>query len=117
MKIKKLLVLSLATFLVSQCAMFKGAASEAAADATVSYARDLAPLMEKNCAPCHFPDKGKADMLNDYDKVRRHIRGILYRVQLDPSKADYMPYKQKKAGWTAEEIALFQTWQAEGFAP
>lgn len=117
MHTKKILLVGLLALFVSQCGALKNSSTSAAADATVSYARDLAPLMQKNCAPCHFPDKGKADMLNDYDKVRRHIKGILYRVQLDPSKADYMPFKQKKAGWTADEIALFQLWQAEGFAP
>ncbi len=114
MNFKKLITLGALVLLISQCALFQG---KSETNASVSYARDLAPLMEKNCSPCHFPERGRADMLDNYDRVRRHIRGILTRVQLDPSNEDYMPFKQKKPAWTAQEIALFQQWQAEGFAP
>lgn len=117
MDFKKVFVLVGMLFLASQCGMYKSGGSVSASEASVSYARDLAPLMLKNCAPCHFPETGKADQLDNYDRVRRHIRGILHRVQLDPSNDSYMPFKQKKPAWTEAEIALFQQWQAEGFAP
>ena len=117
MSLKKISIAAFVIFIASQCNLSSSTSVSPNPDATVSYARDLAPLMLKNCSPCHFPEKGKADKLHTYDRVRRHIRDILYHVQLDPSNKDYMPFKQKKPAWTPAEINLFQQWQSEGFAP
>ena len=31
--------------------------------ASVSYSRDIAPIMAERCTPCHFPDGGKKKFL------------------------------------------------------
>lgn len=54
-------------------------------------------------------------MLDTYESVRRHIGGIIYRIQLSPDNKKYMPFKQNKEAVTTEEIALFEQWRAEGF--
>lgn len=113
MMYKKLLVGGLIIFGAASCAMFK---SSAATESSVSYAQHIEPIMQAKCTPCHYPETGKADMLNTYESVKRHANGILHRIQLDPSDSHYMPFKQKKPAVTTDEIALIQQWKAEGFA-
>lgn len=113
---KKLLVLGIFTFGIAGCAVFQKSSDTAASSASVSYAEHIEPIMKAKCTPCHYPETGKADMLDTYESVRKHINGIIHRVQLDPTAYDYMPYNQKKPAVTAEEVALMQQWKAEGFA-
>lgn len=113
---KKLLVLGLFTFGIAGCAVFQKSTEEASSSASVTYAQHIEPIMKAKCTPCHYPETGKADMLDTYESVRKHINGIIYRVQLSPGDYDYMPYKEKKPAVTAEEVALMQQWKAEGFA-
>ncbi len=80
---------------------------------TVSYARDISPLMQKSCAPCHFPPDGKKEPLNTYESAKRHIDEVLERVQLSQSDQKFMPFKNKKAPLTAAEIQLLKDWQQQ----
>jgi 3-hydroxy-3-methylglutaryl CoA synthase len=109
---KKLFVLGLVSLSIAGCAMMQKSSS---ANASVSYTEHIEPIMRAKCTPCHYPDKGKVDMLDTYTAVRKHINDILYRIQLAPTDFDYMPYNQKKPAVTEAEIALFQQWKAEGF--
>lgn len=111
---KKLFVLAAFTFGIAGCAMMQK--GDASASATVTYSKHIEPIMQAKCTPCHYPERGKADMLDTYASVRKHINGIIHRVQLDPTDYDYMPYNQKKPAVTEAELALFQQWKAEGFA-
>lgn len=112
--LKKIFTLSLLTIVVAGCALFQGTP---ASEATVTYSKHIEPIMKAKCTPCHYPETGKVDMLDTYDSVRKHIGGIIYRVQLSPDKKKYMPFKQKKEAMSPQEIALFEQWKAEGFAP
>ena len=80
----------------------------------VSYTADIKPVMERSCTPCHFPEKGKKEMLDTYEAVAEYINPILRRVQLDPEDEKYMPFKSKKPALTAEEIDTFKRWAAQG---
>lgn len=111
--LKKILTLSCLVLAVAGCALFQSAP---ATNASVSYSEHIEPIMKAKCTPCHYPETGKADMLDTYASVRRHIGAIIYRIQLSPDHKKYMPFKQKKEAVTAEEIALFEQWKAEGFA-
>ena len=114
--IKKILVLGVFSLSVVGCAMFKSSPSESKTEASVTYTKDIQPIMAAKCSPCHFPETGKVDRLHTYAAVRKHIDDIIYRIQLDPDNKRYMPFKQKKDAVSAAEINLFQQWKAEGFA-
>lgn len=77
---------------------------------SVTYTQNIAPLLERSCTPCHFPDKGRKKMLNTFEAVKENIDDILRRVQLPETDKDYMPFKSKKPALTAEEIDLLKTW-------
>ncbi|HAE12920.1 MAG: hypothetical protein H6548_11575 [Chitinophagales bacterium] len=83
---------------------------------TVSYSRDLAPIMEAKCTPCHFPETGKKKLLNTYAAVSESSDYILFRIQLPEDDPEFMPFKGKKPALTPEEVQLFVQWAAEGKA-
>jgi hypothetical protein len=84
------------------------------ATATVFYQRDIMPIMQASCAPCHFPEKGKKLPLDTYAAVKQNIDAILYRVQLSPSESKFMPLDSKKPPFTPEQIQLLKQWKKEG---
>jgi len=79
-------------------------------DSTVTYQKDIAPLIKKSCSPCHFPETGKKEPLDTYDATKDYADDILERVQLPKETKKFMPFKSKKEPWSAEEIKLFKTW-------
>ena len=82
----------------------------------VSYAGDIAPLMERSCSPCHYPDKnGRKAPLDSYDALKREINEVLVRVQLPEEDSKFMPFKHKRESLSEEEITLLKNWARGGF--
>jgi hypothetical protein len=82
----------------------------------VSYAKDIAPLVARSCAPCHFPEKdGKKIALDDYKSVKQNLSDMLQLVQLPDTDEHFMPFKKKKQPLSAEEIELWKNWARGGF--
>lgn len=92
----------------------KSAKSTAAKEPQITYTEHIAPIMEKACTPCHFPDKGKKKMLDTYEATKTTINDILNRVQLEESDKKFMPFKSKKDPLTTAEINLMKKWLAQG---
>jgi hypothetical protein len=84
--------------------------------ATVSYERDVAPIIQGRCAPCHFPDGGKVKHLDTYGAAADNIDYILHRVQLPHDADGFMPFKSKKEPLDADQIKLLADWKAGGMA-
>ena len=61
-------------------------ASFAQAPRPVTYSRDIAPLIEQNCAACHRPGEAAPFSLLTYEDVRKHARQIVA-----VTKSRYMP--------------------------
>lgn len=104
----------LSSILISCSSSKKATDSDKMMTQRVSYERDLKPIIQRSCAPCHFPEKGKKEHLDTYEKVADHIGDILFMVQLPADNPKFMPYESKKQPLTAEEIELFKTWKKEG---
>lgn len=83
-------------------------------EVTVTYEKQIKPLMDFHCTPCHYPERGKAKMLNDFTSVSRNIDDILSRIQLPKDDPKFMPYKMKKEPLSDSLITLFKTWKKEG---
>ncbi len=82
----------------------------------ISYLKDVAPLLERSCAPCHYPAKeGKKMPLDTYASVKGELTHVLERVQLDESSLKFMPFKKKKQSLSTEEIELLKNWARGGF--
>lgn len=81
---------------------------------TVTYTKDIAPIMQTSCTPCHFPPEGKKEALNSYETVKDDIAEIIRTVQLPKDHHDFMPFKSKKPALTESQITALITWQKEG---
>ena len=76
----------------------------------ITYTQHIKPIMVQKCTPCHFPDKGRKEMLDTYLNTKKHIAEILKRIQLPTNNKEFMPFKSKKTPLTKEEIQLFTDW-------
>lgn len=83
---------------------------------SVSYEKDVSPIIARSCSPCHFPPDGKKEALDSYASVKDNIDYILSRVQLPEDHMKFMPFKNKKPSLSKEEIDLLKRWAGKGFA-
>ena len=104
-------VLIAVVFTLQYCTPSKKAAKSE--DATISYANDIKPIMERSCTPCHFPEKGRVEMLDTYEKTKSHVNEIIKRVELPKDERGFMPYMSKKTPLSKAEINLFKTWLSQ----
>lgn len=111
-----LVVLVLSIFLYT-CGASKQAKDDnyAVIDNSISYTKDISPMITRSCTPCHFPDEGKKKFLDTYDAVKDNIEDILVRVQKPVDAKGYMPFKSKKPALTDEEINKVKLWAGQGF--
>src|SRR3954470_553390 len=89
-----------------------------AADAPVTFSRDIAPLVQRHCATCHRPGgAGPFDLLT-YDDVRRHLKkgmDLIHRRIMPPWLPE--PGFGEFAGDRRLDdatIATFQKWVDQG---
>jgi hypothetical protein len=82
----------------------------------ISYASAVAPLIERSCSPCHYPQQeGKKVPLDSYIALKREIGEVIARVQLPDEDVKFMPFKHKRESLTAEEIEMLKNWARGGF--
>lgn len=90
----------------------------AAADAasTVTFARDVLPIINNHCSPCHVSPDGRKVHLDNYEGSKNHIKEMIRMVKLPPTDHDFMPFKSKKEPLNDQQIATLEKWMAEGMA-
>lgn len=112
--------LSLITF--SYCSSTKKVSSTASSEKTsrepalipaFTYEKDVAPIVQASCSPCHFPETGKKKLLDTYEATSKNIDDILTRVQLPVDNKEFMPFKSKKPALSEREIAVLKRWQLD----
>jgi uncharacterized membrane protein len=115
-KIKLLLVLA-AIVLLQYCKpVQKTAGTPQQMEVTVTYEKDIKPIMLNHCTPCHFPEKGKKKMLDTYVATKENISEILIRIQLPTEDDKFMPFRSKMPPLSKEQIQLFKDWAKQGAA-
>src|SRR5262249_54485703 len=86
------------------------------ADAPVTFARDIAPIVHRSCTPCHRPGGAGPFDLVTYDDVRRRAATIArvtasgYMPPWKPAGHDFLGERRL----TADEIGAFARWSASG---
>ena len=78
-----------------------------------SYKKNIAPIMQTSCTPCHFPPDGRKEPLNDYETVKENISDIIKRVKLPKDDIKYMPFKSKKPDLNDSLIAVLVSWEKQ----
>ena len=90
----------------------------------VTYAKDIAPILQRSCESCHRADGAAAMAFQTYEQVRPWARAIKTRTGVGP-KAGVMPpwYVEKNIGiqkykndpsLSDKEIALIAKWADSG---
>lgn len=79
-----------------------------------TYSKDIAPILQTSCTPCHFPPEGKKEALNSYETVKDNISEIIKSVKLPQDNKKFMPFKSKKPSLTESQIVILETWQKQG---
>lgn len=92
----------------------KSAKSKYIAPAAITYNKDIVPIMQNSCTPCHFPPEGKKEPLNSYETVKSHISEIITSVKLPQDNKKFMPFRNKKPALTESQIAVLENWQKQG---
>ncbi len=93
---------------------FCGSSKKATGAATTSFNRDVMPMMQASCTPCHFPPDGHKEPLNTLEAVKANIDHVIERVKLPKEDRRFMPMMSKKTPLTPEQIALLEKWKEEG---
>ena len=110
MKLRLVLAILLSVFVFQFCTSTKKAVSAAA----ITYQKDILPIMQARCTPCHFPEQGKKKFLDTYGATRDNIDEILTRVQLPVTDEKFMPFKSKKAPLSDSLIMVIKQWKMQG---
>jgi hypothetical protein len=92
--------------------------------AAPTYAKDIAPILQRSCQQCHRPDGGAPMSLTTYEEVRPYARAIKTRTAIGP-KAGVMPpwFVERNIGiqkfksdpsLSDDEIAMIGRWVDSG---
>lgn len=88
------------------------------ASGQVTFTRDIAPIIQSNCASCHRPGQSAPFALLSYDDVSAHANQIL-----EVTKSRFMPPWKPEAGFTRlrdemrltrHELSLLNAWVHSG---
>ena len=111
MKKTVLVILSICALAVLQnCNSSKKATKKAT---VVSFDKDVMPIMQARCTPCHFPPDGRKKPLNTYDAVKTNIDDIISRVKLPSTDKRFMPWQGKKPALSDSMINVLVEWQKQ----
>src|SRR5690242_9350438 len=103
------------------CVSFGVKAQQPAAAGTVTFTKDIAPILQRSCQNCHRPDGVAPMSLVTYEQVRPYARAIKQRTSIGPHRGVMPPwYIEKNVGiqkykndpsLSDAEIATIGRWQ------
>jgi len=107
-----LIMLSFCTIvLIQNCSNTKKTA--VAKVAVVSFGKNVLPILQSRCTPCHFPPEGRKQALNTYDDAKANISEMIARVKLPQEANGFMPWKNKKPALSDSMINVLVEWQKQ----
>lgn len=92
--------------------------NEKTGENNLTYNQEIAPIIYKNCTPCHRPGSGAPFDLITFDDVKNHLKTVQLAINerlMPPWPADtsYSHFRDEKV-MTAEEIKLVNEWIKQG---
>ena len=115
---KKLMVVLIcmsAVFILQNCSSSKKAAK--AKEVVYSYDKDVAPILQASCTPCHFPPDGKKEPLNNYEAVKKNIDNMILFTSLPTTDNRFMPWKSKKPPLSDSLKNVLVQWKNQNMQP
>lgn len=105
----------LATFALQNCnTAKKSATTSPVANPTFTYSRDILPIVNMHCSPCHTGPTSKEVHLNQYDVAVKEVNDMIHMTSLSPDSPKFMPFKHKKPALSTEQIDMLKKWRDEG---
>ncbi len=107
-------LLLFAQYPVQAPASLPEAAASYEADPTVSFSKDLFPIIKTKCnqgADCHGEDGTAFPKYTTYLMIQAKSKKMIKRIT---NERDPMPPADSEFTLTKEEIAVFETWVTEG---
>jgi mono/diheme cytochrome c family protein len=105
-------------------APFTAKAQQPAGATSVTFAKDIAPILQRSCQNCHRPDGVAPMSLVTYEEVRPYAKAINQRTHIGPHKGVMPPwYVEKNIGiqkykddpsLSEDELAKITKWVDEG---
>lgn len=86
--------------------------TETTKPAVVTYLKDIAPLLNKSCASCHFEGTDHGPDLSSYEKAKQLVDEIIASVRKKPSDSGFMPEGGK--AFSTDQITLLVNWKSGG---
>jgi uncharacterized membrane protein len=78
-----------------------------------NYQDNVTAILQTNCTPCHFPDKGgNKKALDTYTGASTQVDEVLRRIQLQPNERGFMPRQHPRL--LDSSINVIKAWKAEG---
>ena len=82
----------------------------------ITYSKDVMPILQASCTPCHFPSQGgRVASFDGYDATKIHLDQMITRVQLDSTNPKFMPFKHKRPSLTPAQIDTLKRWGSDGY--
>jgi hypothetical protein len=78
----------------------------------VTYTKNIQPLIQMHCSPCHIPPKGFKQAFNTYPLAKEWVDSMIVRIHLEPGQPGFMPFKRQKL--SDSTIRVFEEWRAGG---
>jgi mono/diheme cytochrome c family protein len=104
---------SITLLLVGSVSLFQYCSSTKKAAAPVAtYDKDILPVIQASCAPCHIAGKGNKLPIDNYAKAKEFAADIIERIQKNPGDHGFMPMRNPKL--SDATIALFVAWKDGG---
>lgn len=113
-KLKITLLVLPITLILINCNATKKGAEYTKVEPKLTYTKDIKPIVENSCSPCHIPPQGKKEPLENYTNVKEHIAVMIERVKLPKEDRKFMPPKNKKPPLNDSLVAVLVKWQEQG---
>ncbi len=112
-KIKIALIMLPFVVVLMNCSSTKKGAEYTTVKKKLSYNKDIKPIIETSCTPCHIPPQGKKEPLENYIHVKENIGSIIERVKLPQENRKFMPPRNKKPALTDAQVAVLVKWEQQ----
>jgi hypothetical protein len=112
-KLKLTLLIIPFSIVLINCNSTKKGTEYTAVEKKLNYNKDIKPIIENSCTPCHFPSQGKKEPLESYTHVKKNIASIIERVKLPQEDRKFMPPKNKKPALNDSLVAVLVKWQQQ----
>jgi hypothetical protein len=115
-KLKLIFLILPFSIVLINCNSTKKGTEYTAVEKKLSYNKDIKPIIETSCTPCHIPPQGRKEPLENYMHVKENISSIIERIKLPQEDRKFMPPRNKKPALNDSLVAVLIKWQQQNMA-